>query len=247
MCGIAGFSGKFSRENLEAAIKSIAHRGPDGMGEWFDASRLVGLGHRRLSIIDLSMDGARPMASDDSKVVITFNGESYIYRELANSLRERGRRFHGHSDTEVLLQLYLEHGADMLSMLNGIFAFAIWDDRSGELLIARDAMGVKPLYYHEGQRGFAFASEIKALLAMVPQPRELDLVALDRYLTFLWCPGEATPLKSVRKINPGEALVVKEGVVARRWTWYRLPALRDCGPKLSEGLAISQTAHLLRT
>src|SRR5471030_2611000 len=120
----------------------------------------------------------------------------------------------------------------MLPMLNGIFAFALWDERSAELLIARDALGVKPLYYSQSSQGFAFASEIKALLRLVPENRELDIAALHRYLTFLWCPGEGTPLKSVRKLNPGEALVVLDGRITRQWSWYQLPMFRDVGPAL---------------
>ncbi len=246
MCGIAGFSGQFSANNLERANDAIAHRGPDDQGLWRRPDGSVGLAHRRLSIIDLSPAGAQPMASDDGKVVLVFNGEIYNFRELRARLESEGHRFRGYSDTEAMLHLYLVHGAAMLPMLNGIFAFALWDERSAELFVARDALGVKPLYYSQSSQGFAFASEIKALLRLVPENRELDIAALHRYLTFLWCPGEGTPLKSVRKLNPGEALVVRDGRIIRQWSWYKLPVFRDVGPELSEEDSVRGTAVLLR-
>lgn len=138
--------------------------------------------------------------------------------------------FRGQSDTEVLLKLYLAQGEAMLSRLNGIFAFALWDRRNRSLLLARDGLGVKPLYFAVSEQGVAFASEIKSLLPLAPGARELDVVALHRYLSFLWCPGEGTPLKAVRKLSPGEAMQVRAGRIERRWTWYRLPLFRGSGP-----------------
>jgi asparagine synthase (glutamine-hydrolysing) len=225
----------------------IAHRGPDDSGVYLNDLG-IGLAFRRLAIIDLSPLGAQPMASPDGKVVIVFNGEIYNYRELRDELAARGVGFRGHSDTEVLLQLYLAEGEAMLSRLNGIFAFALWDGRDGTLLVARDALGVKPLYYAKCDRGVAFASEIKALLPLVPEARELDPVALHRYLTFMWCPGEGTPLKAVRKLLPGEALRIKAGKIERRWSWYQLPVVRPTGePPLTEREAVAGTQeHLQR-
>jgi asparagine synthase (glutamine-hydrolysing) len=246
MCGIAGYLGGGSPERLVLANRRQAHRGPDGEGLWLDRQRGVGLAHRRLAIIDLSNGGAQPMASADGTVVITFNGEIYNFRELRAELEARGRSFRSHSDTEVLLELYLQHGADALRHLNGIFAFALWDARSQTLLVARDALGVKPLYYHEGRSGFAFASEVKGLLCLTPGARELDLAALQRYLTFLWCPGEGTLLRGVRKLAPGEALEVRAGRIARRWSWYQLPAFRGVHAQLTQAQAIAGTASGLR-
>jgi asparagine synthase (glutamine-hydrolysing) len=246
MCGIAGFVGRFSGDRLREASCLIAHRGPDASGEYFDVDAGVGLAHRRLSIIDLSPLGAQPMSGADGAVILVFNGEIYNYRELREELRVRGVTFRGHSDTEVLLALYLAEGTAMLPRLNGIFAFALWDRRDQSLFVARDGLGVKPLYYTVNDRGFAFASETKALLQFVPESRELDVVALHRYLSFLWSPGSGTPLRAVQKLLPGEAMLVCGGRVARQWSWYQLPAFRGVRADLGEEAAIRGTADMLR-
>lgn len=246
MCGIGGFSGHFSSDLLERVSKALAHRGPDADGIWFDGGSGIGFAHRRLSILDLSSAGAQPMVSDDGAVVLVLNGEIYNFRELRAELEASGHHFRGHSDTEVLLHLYLAHGERMLGRLNGIFAFALWDKRDQSLFVARDALGVKPLYYAETATGFAYASEIKGLLCLVPEARELDIPALHRYLSFLWCPGEGTPLRGVRKLLPGEAMVVHAGKIARRWTWYQLPIFRGVKSDLSEANALAGTVDVLR-
>jgi len=179
-------------------------------------------------------------------VALVLNGEIYNYRELRAELQLKGHRFRGQSDTEVLLHLYLEEREGMLGRLNGIFAFALWDKRDRSLLVARDALGVKPFYYSETAAGFAFASEIKALLCLVPGACELDLPALSRYLCLLWCPGEGTPLRGVRKLMPGEAIAVREGRIARRWIWYQLPVFRGVAGDLSEADALTGTVDGLR-
>ena len=168
MCGIVGYSGAFEAAALQAGLEAIGHRGPDDSGTFFDSSRGVGLAHARLAILDLSPLGHQPMASADGAVVLVFNGEIYNFRELRSELSVRGFVFRGHSDTEVLLSMYLAEGEAMLPRLNGIFAFALWDTRSQTLLLVRDGLGVKPLYYAETPAGLAFASEIKGLLHLVP-------------------------------------------------------------------------------
>jgi len=246
MCGIVGFSGAFDAALLGAGLNAIAHRGPDDSGVFVDASAAVGLGHARLSILDISSLGHQPMVSMDGSVVLVFNGEIYNFLELREELEVKGFVFRGHSDTEVLLNLYLEEGDAMLPKLNGIFAFALWDDRKQTLLIARDALGVKPLYYAALGERFAFASEIKALLHLVPHERELDEAALHRYMSFLWCPGEGTPLKAVRKMLPGEAMLVCAGQIKRRWMWYQLPVFRTVATNFDEQTAVEGTASHLR-
>ena len=246
MCGIVGHFGCFAPEFLAQANRLQSHRGPDADGIWFDSEAGVGFAHRRLSILDLSPAGAQPMVSDDGSVVLVFNGEIYNFRELRSELEAKGHRFRGHSDTEVLLHLYLAHGEAMLTRPNGIFAFALWDKRDQSLFVARDALGVKPFYYAETGAGFAFASEIKALLCLVPETRELDIPALHRYLSFLWCPGEGTPLRGMRKLLPGEAMVVRAGKIVRRWIWYQLPVFRGVTGDLSEADAVAGTAEGLR-
>jgi asparagine synthase (glutamine-hydrolysing) len=246
MCGIAGYFGAFDPQGIALANERQAHRGPDDVGQFLDAEAGVALGHVRLSIIDLSPLGHQPMVSDDGLAVLAYNGEIYNFRELRAELVSKGHRFRGQSDTEVLLHLYLAEGTAMLGRLNGIFALAIWDTRDQTLFLARDALGVKPLYYSAGPRGLAFASEIKALLCLVPEAKELDVPALHRYLSFLWCPGEGTPLRGVRKLLPGEAMVVRAGKIARRWIWYELPVFQGVTEDLSETDAIAGTADVLR-
>src|SRR5712664_1464965 len=142
MCGVAGYSGSFSSELLSLANETQAHRGPDDSGQFIDDAAGIGLGHVRLSILDLSPLGHQPMSSDDGLVTLVFNGEIYNFRELRAELEAQGHRFRGHSDTEVVLQLYLARGDAMLSRLNGIFAFALWDNRCQSLFVARDALGI---------------------------------------------------------------------------------------------------------
>ena len=247
MCGIFGFSysaDKYPLSNaLDSACGLLAHRGPDDFGCYISSEALVGLAHRRLSIIDPSPLGHQPMASVDGQVVLVFNGEIYNFRELRIELEQQGHQFLGDSDTEVLLKLYLDHRqtcddiSPMLRRLNGIFAFALWDADRGELLLARDALGVKPIYYSFDDQSFAFASETKALLPFLTCPRILDNSAIDRYLSFLWCPGEGTPALQVRKLPPGEALWVKEGRITERFRWYQLPAFQLGGKSSNLGLA----------
>jgi asparagine synthase (glutamine-hydrolysing) len=244
LCGIVGISANFSR--LSLATEILAHRGPDDSGVYVDPLGGIGLGHRRLSILDLSPLGHQPMVSDDGSLVLVFNGEIYNFLELRAELELKGVTFRGNSDTEVLLNLYQTEGAVMLSRLNGIFAFALWDGRKQALLVARDALGVKPLYFAALPDCFAFASEIKALMHLVPVVGALDYVAVNRYLTFLWCPGEGTPLKSIKKLKPGEAMWVRDGQIERRWSWYQLPAFRPQPVNLSEQETITGTAFHLR-
>ena len=223
MCGIAGYSGSFDPELLGRMNARIAHRGPDDEGTWHDTGRGVGLAQRRLAIIDLSPLGHQPMWDVTRTVATVFNGEIYNYRELRSELERDGFRFAGHSDTEVLLNLYLRDGPRMLSRLNGIFAFALWDERERELLLARDGVGVKPLYVAELAEGVLFASEIKALLASAAVPRELDPVALQQCVAFGWCPTPRTMFAAVRKLAPGNALRVRGGRVIERFAHWKLP------------------------
>jgi asparagine synthase (glutamine-hydrolysing) len=187
------------------------------------------------------------MKGAGDRYTIVFNGEIYNFCELRSALVQRGVVFRGKSDTEVLLHLYQLHGAEMLGRLNGIFAFAIWDAQEKTLFLARDALGVKPLYFAASTSGFAFASEIKALLAIMPIHKELDMVALHRYLSFLWCPGESTPIKGVKKLGPGEAMLVANGKIIRRWTWYQLPVFSPPVAGLSLRASLEGTVEHMRS
>lgn len=218
MCGICGYVGLHRPELLEAMAGVMAHRGPDDAGFWSDPAGPVGFGHRRLSIIDLSPAGHQPMCNEDGTIWIAFNGEIYDFDRLRARLISSGHTFRSQSDTEVLLHLYEERGADFLQDINGMFALAIWDGRTRELLLARDHVGIKPLYYWQDGSRLYFASEIKALLQVPDIPRRLDRARVAEYLTFLWVPGEHTMFAGIRKLEPGHLLRWKDGQAqTRRW------------------------------
>ena len=246
VCGIFGFVGTFGMASLDAMATALAHRGPDDRGLHINESQGIGLGQTRLAIIDLTSTGHQPMADARARFFVVFNGEIYNYRELRAELEREGVNFRGHSDTEVMLEWYARLGPAVLDKLNGIFALAIWDQERRELFLARDGLGVKPLYYSEGQRGFAFASELKALVPVLDS-RTLDAAALHRYMSYLWCPGEGTPIREARQLRPGEAMVVRDGRIARRWTWYELPARRGPTIAIPDNEVVSSTAAMLRS
>ena len=244
MCGIAGFQGPWAPELGQRMIDLLAHRGPDGEGVFSAAREGDGLrtvlAHRRLAIIDVSEHGAQPMglscpicrAEGLEDLALTFNGEIYNFPELRQQLLEAGHRLESHSDSEVLLHLYAMEGHRVVELLNGIFAFAIRDGRiagrpagveRGDVFIARDHLGVKPLYYAALDNGLLFASEIKALLLCADVPRDIELIAVHQYLAYLWIPGERTMLSSVRRLEPGCAMVVRAGAIHKRWRYYELP------------------------
>jgi len=201
MCGIAGYVGRFEPALLGQMNRAQGHRGPDGSGEWHDAQ--AGLAHVRLAILDLSSTGAQPMADATGRVVLSFNGEIYNYRELRTRLERRGIVFRGDSDTEVLANLLACYGPECLPWLNGIFAFAAWYPAEQKLLLARDAAGVKPLYWAATPEGRVFASELKSLKGIPGIDWSLNPEAISAYLTLLYAPGELTPAKGVRKLLPG--------------------------------------------
>ncbi|MEN8161187.1 MAG: hypothetical protein ABFS41_14035, partial [Myxococcota bacterium] len=243
MCGIAGFSGNFDALLLERMNAAQAHRGPDDAGTLFVPETRIGLAHRRLSIIDLSPRGRQPMWDVQRRAAIVYNGELYNYRELRRELVADGFAFQSECDTEVLLNLYLRDGEKMLERLNGIFSFAIWDARTRSMLVARDGVGVKPLYYAETPRGFLFASELKALLQEPSIDRSLDPEAVRHHILFLWCPSPITMLRSVRKLEPGNALVVKDGRVTRHFRFYD-PRFEEEYVDWPEGDAVVQVGIL---
>jgi asparagine synthase (glutamine-hydrolysing) len=244
VCGIAGFQGRFAPDLLTRMSDAIAHRGPDGCGQWTsptDAEGVAtGFAHRRLAIIDLSCAGAQPMAvtcgacgaHDADALALVFNGEIYNFRELRAELEAAGHRFHSATDSEVLLHLYAAHGPGMVDRLNGIYAFGIRDGRErgrregverGDLFLARDQMGVKPLYVAETPGGVVFGSEVKALLREPSVPRDVDFAALHQTLAYLWTPAPRTILQAVRKLEPGSAMLVRGGRVRRTWSFYAQP------------------------
>lgn len=244
MCGIVGYYGSFNRELLKRMNDLLSHRGPDGSGIYYSDAAPVGLGHRRLSIIDLSAAGAQPMKDAQNKCVITFNGEIYNYRELRESLITDGFRFNSQTDTEILLNLYLRDGLDMLNHLNGIFAFGIFDTRDDSILLVRDGFGVKPLYYTTTPKGFLFASELKALLLEPTVSREISYQALHYYLSYSWAPSPWTMLKEIRKLEPGHALIIRNGRISGEKIFSQVP-IKKTELKCDEIEAIQMTQHAL--
>ena len=214
MCGIAGIyhlqtAKPVDTARVRAMADAIAHRGPDGEGVWTAPG--VGLGHRRLSIIDLA-GGAQPMASDDGQVVLIFNGEIYNFREVRAELEALGHVFHSHSDSEVILQAWQRWGPDCLPKLNGMFAFAIHDARRNCLFLARDRLGVKPLFYAELSDGsLIFGSELKALLVHPLLRRTPDFSAIDDYLGLGYVPDDASIVAGVKKLPAGHSLLLRRG------------------------------------
>lgn len=212
MCGIAGFvsgRGQASREVVERMAGRIVHRGPDEGG--FHVEGNVALASRRLSIIDLA-GGRQPIANEDGTIWTVYNGETYNFPQLRRELEERGHRFRTRTDTEVIVHLYEEVGAEAVSRLRGMFAFALWDARKGELLLARDRLGIKPLYYAPlPDGGIAFGSELKSLLAHPEVSRDLDFEALFLYLTLFYVPSPWCIFRGVRKLPPGHILTFRPG------------------------------------
>ncbi|MGA0134415.1 MAG: asparagine synthase (glutamine-hydrolyzing) [Opitutales bacterium] len=209
MCGIAGYLGAFEPDLLARMNRAQGHRGPDGSGERVDGA--AGLAHVRLSILDLSGAAAQPMASSDGRVLVSFNGEIYNFRELRRALELAGSVFRGSGDTEVLAELLAREGVAALSRLNGIFALAAWFPAERRFVLARDAAGVKPLYWASTPAGPVFASEIKALREVPGVDWSPDADAVRCYMSLLYAPGELTPVRGVRKVLPGQALEWRDG------------------------------------
>jgi len=221
MCGILGFAARAGAcPDLGAAVSAQRHRGPDDNGVWRDDSAT--LGFNRLSIIDLSAMGHQPMQSPDGRYVIVFNGEIYNFPELRMALEAQGETFAGHSDTEVLLRVFLREGFERcLAKLRGMFAFAVWDRNTRTLSLGRDRLGVKPLVYAETDAGFAFASEIATLFQIKPDlSRAPDYAAMDHYLTFQYIPAPLSGFRAVRKLPPAHAMTVRAGRIERIWRYW---------------------------
>ena len=238
MCGIAGRVNFRSEAPVEPDVIArmcdlLAHRGPDGDGTYCHGP--VGLGHRRLAIIDLSPTGRQPMSTADGTVSITFNGEIYNFRELRTELEQRGHIFRSQSDTEVILAAYREFGDSCVDHLVGMFAFAIWDAPRRRLLIARDRLGKKPLFYRLDEHGIAFASEPKAFLAEPGFRPEVDLQAISMYLSFQYVPAPRSAFRGVEKLPAAHTLVVENGQVAVRRYW-RLSYARKANLRESEAI-----------
>jgi asparagine synthase (glutamine-hydrolysing) len=230
MCGIAGalaFTDDFAADEptVKRMADTIRHRGPDDSGAVALGGDGIALSHRRLSIIDLSPAGRQPMANEDGTVWITYNGEIYNHASLRAALEARGHRYRSHTDTETIVHLYEEEGAACVERLEGMFAFAIWDGPRRRLLLVRDRLGVKPLYYARVAGGFVFGSEAKAVLEHPAVPRRLDEEAFDDYLTFGFTPPPRTLFQGIGKLAPGERMVVSaNGTLTSEIWWDPMPS-----------------------
>lgn len=208
MCGIAGiwhFDGRpVDRDGLARATSAVSHRGPDDQGVFIDGA--VGLGHRRLSIIDTSDAGHQPISNEDGSIWLTYNGEVYNFAELRPELEAKGHHFRSRTDSEVIVHAYEEWGVDAVTRFNGMFAFALWDRRTRRMWLVRDRLGVKPLFYYDDGRTLAFGSELKAILAHGAVQRDLDPTALADYLSLNHVPAPRTPFRHIRVLPPAHML-----------------------------------------
>jgi asparagine synthase (glutamine-hydrolysing) len=254
MCGICGKfefdrNASVSGPLIRTMLDTIRHRGPDDQGVYL--SPQVGLGHARLSIIDLN-SGHQPLSNEDGTIWIVFNGEIYNYRELRAFLLGKGHVFKTQTDTEVIVHLYEELGPQCIEKLRGMFAFALWDESTRTLLLARDRVGIKPLYYSLSDQAIVFASEIKAILGDPAINRKLAPEIIDRFLTFLYVPGEETLLNGICKLAPGHYLLHRGGKAEIRQYWdlqfiepsERL-SLKDAENELSNLFAESVELHMI--
>ena len=249
MCGIVGFVGARddAREVLQAMMDLIAHRGPDGQGQFVEGP--AALGQRRLSIIDLE-GGRQPMYNEDENLVVVFNGEIYNFQDLRAELEAAGHAFATRSDTEVLLHGYEQWGKGMLDRLRGMFTFALWDRTARTLLLARDHFGIKPLYYYHSEAGeLLFGSEIKSFLAHPGFDKQLNEEQLSLYLSYQFSPGENTFFKGVKKLMPAHWLEWKDGAIQVQRYWQPAftpddgPSLQEWEQAISDAMKESVTAH----
>lgn len=260
MCGICGFLGPSAdapanQAPVRAMARALAHRGPDNEG--FASDGPMVLGHRRLSIIDLSPSGRQPMANEDGSVLAVVNGEFYNFQALRKGLEANGHRFRSQSDSEILVHLYEERGEAMLDDLRGMFAFAVWDSRRRRLLLARDRLGKKPLYWAAFREGFAFSSEAGSLLCGLPFQPEPDPQAIERYLTLQYVPSPMSAFRGTAKLPAGHLLSITPGhapEVRRYWHLSFTPrpdapkslaqATEAVTPMLEEAVRIRQIADV---
>ncbi len=249
MCGIVGFTNKINNSNkvIVDMMDKIRHRGPDAEGRYVDSD--IALGHRRLSIIDVTSSGDQPIFNEDGSLVIVFNGEIYNYREIREKLIAAGHVFKTNTDTEVLIHGYEEFGEKLLNMLRGMFSFVIWDKNKKELFGARDFFGIKPMYYAIMGKTFMFGSEIKSFLAHPEFKKELNTTALENYLTFQYSPTKETFFKNVYKLMPAHYFRLKDGKLQIKRYWDvnfnadEKPSLENWVERISDTFKNSVEAH----
>ena len=246
MCGITGIADLrgLDEELLSRMRDMMFHRGPDASGLWISSDGTVGLAHRRLSILDLSEAGRQPLSDEGGRIWITYNGEIYNFQEIRKDLEKKGYVFRSHTDTEVIVNAYAEWDTDCLQKFNGMFAFGIYDERKKLIFLARDRVGKKPLYYASYNNRFVFASELKALLIDRSVPREIDLQAINHYLTFGYVGGERSIFRSVKKLPPAHAIVHNVGNGTDKiWKYWEPPPPN--GLRISENEMLEELNAIL--
>jgi len=250
MCGICGFIGNEDKSLVKKMLGVLSQRGPDDEGIYFARGRrrgangkALGLGHKRLSIIDLSPAAHQPMSNEDGSIWITYNGEIYNFRELGERLKVKGHRFKSKSDTEVIIHAYEEWGEDCVTRLRGMFAFAIWDEGKKSLFLVRDRVGIKPLYYSQFQDKFFFASEIKSILQCEGFERSIDCQALFYFLTFLYIPAPLTIFKNIKELPAGHTLMYENEKIEIRKYWDLTEGKPDARGKMSDVTYVKAQAY----
>jgi len=244
MCGIAGVSGKDAVARVQRMLPFLVHRGPDGEGIWHKGSSLA-LGHRRLAINDLSASGKQPMISDDERIAIVVNGEIYNYPQLRDSLKRLGAIFNSTSDSEVVLHAWKYWGKDCFLKFNGMFAIAIYDSANDFLVLARDRLGIKPLYYTLSNRDLVFASEIKAVIAgLTGPPPPIDPIGLNQYLTYQNYFGSRTLRNDVKLLQPGHILLMQPGQEINIKPYWSIKFDNE-NPEINFAIAVEQYKQIL--
>ena len=246
MCGIAGLKGEFTSEQLSLLESSLKHRGPDASGRYVTSDNDMALIHTRLSIQDISSAGNQPMVSSCKNFVLSYNGEIYNFKKLKAELVKKSYRFYGKSDSEVVLNLFIEYGISFLKMLEGDFAISIWDNKLSKLLIARDRMGVKPLYYYNSNSTFAFSSEISNLLDIIIDKKDINLKSVKSFLSYLWIPGNNHLISGVKKLPQGSAMWIGKNNCIEQISWTKLPHINQNYKTLNKNQAISNVRENIK-
>lgn len=246
MCGILGqvsFRGPVDEAVFSSMRDTLIHRGPDGFDSWFSENRKIALGHRRLTLLDLTESGKQPMTNEDGTIWLTFNGEIYNYIELKKELESFGHVFKSTTDTEVIIHGFEQWGKDMINKLKGMFAFGLWNNNTKKLFIARDRFGIKPLYYYKSNKCFIFASEIKAIIKNPAVSREIDFSSMSDYLTYRYVPSPGTIWKNIKKLPPAQFLeldVTGHEQISEYWK------IQFGSNRISDKKAVDKVDELLR-
>ena len=225
MCGIAGLKGEFTLDQVNCFENNLKHRGPDASGRFISPNNDIALIHTRLSIQDISSAGNQPMISNCGNFILSFNGEIYNFKKLKLELVKKSYKFFSKTDSEVVLNLFIEYGINFLEMLEGDFAIAIWDKKLSRLLIARDRMGVKPLYYHNSNHTFIFSSEVSSLLEVLPKKQSINLDSVKSFLSYLWIPGNDHLITGIKKLSSGKAIWIDKNNTIEEISWASIPCI----------------------